>query len=345
MKSSLLVPTRWLFKLLTDCRNHGIEEKVLFRQAGLEDCQIMPNQSYVPVDQVDNIMLAFPEVKDEPHCYIRMAADLKLSRIEPLDCLIPTAMDLSHAIDLFDRYRFLVHPYAKFKIMREERSVTIQYIPTNEMSKSRQYLELFMGSMLTYGRLLTGRDIRPLQTCFQYAKPGYAEFYEDLFRSPLVFDADYSEMRFDRDEFSHLLVCANPRWNQWAESQVKNLVFPPESVTEKVSQIILNDSQVGMLSMDAVAGRLQTSRRTLHRQLTENGTSFNQIRDKVLYQKAISLMKDLQITIQHVADQTGFSELSAFHRAFKRWSGLTPSQYRKNLKSGLFGNNGKLDSR
>ncbi len=153
MITDILVPTQWLLKLLTDCRINGIKEKALFKQAGLEECQIMPNQSYVPADLVDKIMLALPEIKNEPHCYINMAANPYLSRIEPLDHLVPTAMDLFHALELFNRYRSLVHSYAKFKIVKEKKSVIIRHLPANEISKSRHYLELLMGSLLTYQKL------------------------------------------------------------------------------------------------------------------------------------------------------------------------------------------------
>jgi AraC-like DNA-binding protein len=274
-----------------------------------------------------------------------MAASPRLSRIEPLDYLVSTATNLYQAVELFNNYQFMVHPFARFRIVAYEKEVTVYYTPDNDMAKHRHYLELFLGSMLTFGRVLTGWNITPLQTTFHYTKPNYAKCYEDFFRSPLVFNADYSGMTFQRDDFSRLLVCADEKRNQWAESQVKRLISQTDSFTEKVSQLILNDPQPGMISMNSMADRLQISRRTLHRKLVESGTSFNRVRDTVLFQKAKRLMADPQNSLQQVADQTGFSELSAFHRAFKRWSGFVPSQYRKRLEILSLGNHRKFNSR
>jgi AraC-like DNA-binding protein len=81
--------------------------------------------------------------------------------------------------------------------------------------------------------------------------------------------------------------------------------------------------------MEDIAKRLGLSVRSLHRRLSEDGFSFKLLTDQTRHELAEGLLKDQRYSIAEIAFVTGFSEQSAFTRAFKRWSGATPAQFRK----------------
>lgn len=80
--------------------------------------------------------------------------------------------------------------------------------------------------------------------------------------------------------------------------------------------------------MESIAQHLHISPQTLRRHLREEGTSFQELKDQLRRDIAIYHLRRADLSLQQIAEQTGFSEPSAFHRAFKKWTGLTPGAYR-----------------
>ena len=87
--------------------------------------------------------------------------------------------------------------------------------------------------------------------------------------------------------------------------------------------------QEGVPTLEQVAKRLATSERTLRRRLEEGGTSFRNLLDETRAELARSYVRDRRLPLTEVAFLLGFSEPSAFHRAFKRWTDTTPSAWRQ----------------
>jgi AraC-like DNA-binding protein len=81
--------------------------------------------------------------------------------------------------------------------------------------------------------------------------------------------------------------------------------------------------------IEQVARSLNMSTRTLQRRLAENGHGFGEIRDQIIFQLAAQALKTKVLNIEEISEKLGFSDRHSFTRAFKRWSGLTPSAYRK----------------
>lgn len=92
---------------------------------------------------------------------------------------------------------------------------------------------------------------------------------------------------------------------------------------------ILTNSEQHYLSIENVADRLHMSDRTLKRQLAAEGTSFSTLVDEVRYRHATSLLSRTDYTLEQIADEIGYSDVANFSRAFKRWSGRSPSNWRK----------------
>jgi len=92
---------------------------------------------------------------------------------------------------------------------------------------------------------------------------------------------------------------------------------------------------VGDASLDAVARVLGTSRRSLQRDLATDGASFKGITDLVRRHLACDLLEQQRRSVGEIAFSLGFSEASAFHRAFRRWTGTTPQEYRRRFRQRL----------
>ena len=105
----------------------------------------------------------------------------------------------------------------------------------------------------------------------------------------------------------------------------------PSTLLNQVSHLILKHMSEGKVSLAFVAKELCFSERSLQRALQMEGTTFNGLFEDLRRRTAYDFIADKHLALGEVAFLLGFSEPSAFHRAFKRWTGQTPSQVRQNI--------------
>ncbi|CAD5109344.1 AraC family transcriptional regulator [Zestomonas carbonaria] len=180
------------------------------------------------------------------------------------------------------------------------------------------------------GSWLVGQRIRLLQATFTYAEPPHASEYDLLFpgarqfhapRTSLLFQARYLDMPLLQDERT---------LKQFLKNSPADLLARPDggdSLTSQIRRLLGRDCS-HWPDLEHVARQLHTSPQTLRRHLREEGTSFQELKDHLRRDLAIYHLGRDSLAIQDIAAQLGFSEPSAFHRAFKKWTGLTPGAYR-----------------
>jgi AraC-like DNA-binding protein len=105
----------------------------------------------------------------------------------------------------------------------------------------------------------------------------------------------------------------------------------PDALTfsERVYKALEHETPLRDSVAKSMAAALNTTPRTLARRLHDEGTSFGQLLDDVRRTRATRYLDDDAMSVQEIAAALGFSSASAFHRAFKRWMGITPQDYRR----------------
>jgi AraC-like DNA-binding protein len=103
---------------------------------------------------------------------------------------------------------------------------------------------------------------------------------------------------------------------------------PSKRLGARVSKLIRIQLARGKVGVETVAGQLNMSRYTLHKKLRQEGVTFAHLLEQVRREQALAYMRDQSKPLVEIAEQLGFSELSAFSRAFKRWMGKPPAEYR-----------------
>ena len=102
----------------------------------------------------------------------------------------------------------------------------------------------------------------------------------------------------------------------------------PASLRARVRRMLVENLGQNTITADGVAAALAMSRRTLTRRLGEDGASFREVLDDVRRELALALLQDVTLSVADVAFFLQYSEPAAFHRSFRRWTGLTPHEYR-----------------
>lgn len=191
--------------------------------------------------------------------------------------------------------------------------------------------EEMFASVLAVARELAGPALRPLRLELAYAAPPHVDDYRALFGCALHFDAAHNCLVVDAQALDQPFANYNPVTSRQAlAALLRELQDAPALQSETIAaverQLRRRVSQNPRLPDVAVS--LYRSERTLRRQLAGEGASFTVIHDRVRCERALELLRNRRMTIAQIGSEVGFGDVREFRRAFKRWTGRTPTQQR-----------------
>lgn len=194
--------------------------------------------------------------------------------------------------------------------------------------------EIITGVFFEHAEFITGQTLEEVEINFQHPRPNYP-YHEYL----------AGHHQFSRPNFSIKIphhICQIPNYcanhqsyllaNHECEKLLHQLNSHKVSTTYQVQKLLLSKC-LGDMSEQEVASSLFISKRTLHRKLQKENTSFKEIRKKLLAKQAAAYLTNSNISIDAIAALLGYHDASNFRRAFRQWFNTTPHDYRKNSNS------------
>jgi AraC-like DNA-binding protein len=176
---------------------------------------------------------------------------------------------------------------------------------------------------------LCGPDWMPLEACFVHRRPDDVKPFHRLFRAPLRFDAERYALVFSTAWLDRSLPHDDPELHRLLQQQIDALEARhgddfPGQVRVVLRRTVLTDDA----SAERMSALFSMHTRTLHRHLAVFGTTFRKLVDETRFEIARQLLEDPAMEVTRIADTLGYADASAFTRAFRRWSGTTPTQWR-----------------
>jgi AraC-like DNA-binding protein len=180
---------------------------------------------------------------------------------------------------------------------------------------------------------LFGRHWRPTVVSFATRAPSNLRPFHLFFRAPLRFDADESAVVFERHWLDRQLPPVDPAFRLQVAAEVRERQAAIlENLPAAVRRMVRKRLIVGQGSMDEVAAALGVHRRTLDRHLGKHGVSYGKLLESVKEDVARQLLRDTDMQVQQVAESLHFSSAANFATAFRRWTGVTPSEFRRSAR-------------
>jgi AraC-like DNA-binding protein len=189
-----------------------------------------------------------------------------------------------------------------------------------------------LGHWIAWGRQLTRVPFAVTQTRFRWDGPRDRGPFERFFGGRIDFGAEEDVLLLRREILNLPLPEHTPEFVAQFEAYASALIrrmTEPSGIVERVRQTIEEGLLAGSAREALIADRLAMTVRTMHRRLADAGTSFRELRDEFLRQRAEQLLREHRVPIGEVSYLLGYAEPSNFHRAFRRWTGLTPAEWRE----------------
>lgn len=185
---------------------------------------------------------------------------------------------------------------------------------------------------MRFGGWLIGQHIDVTSASCAGPEPAFMAPIRHFFPCPVTYEAPVNSVTFSARHLDAELVRDEADLNEFLKLAPYYMVIEPQastlSITHRIREILGDDFRQEMPSFEELTGLLNMSARTLRRRLEKEGTSYQRIKDNARRDAAISMLSREGMTVSEVAEQVGFSDPSAFHRSFKKWTGQSPGSYR-----------------
>lgn len=179
---------------------------------------------------------------------------------------------------------------------------------------------------------LVDRRITLLRAAFAYPAPPWADEYSRIYAGDVTFNAADTQFRFAASDLRAPVVQTERTLREFLRGAPTNMVVKyrnPRSLSVRLRSALKSRPQGLLMQQEDYAGELGISVSTLRRRLDAEGTSFRLIKDGIRRDMAIRQLLQTDRSLPAVAESLGFAEPSAFHRAFIKWMGISPGQFRQ----------------
>lgn len=203
-----------------------------------------------------------------------------------------------------------------------------------EADTPRHFPEMLAGAVIRLFAALTENDFRPREVRFMHAEGAPTERYQTVYGCPVRLGAEDCALLFDAAVLDKASRHAAPELLRMHESLARRQLAEVErlDLVRQVRELIAELLVDGGATLEQVAGRLNMPARRLRERLAMAGVRFNDLITDYRCRLAKELLLKTDERIEVIVERTGFSEPSTFYRAFKRWVGETPVEFRKRGK-------------
>jgi AraC-like DNA-binding protein len=269
---------------------------------------------------------------EKPYIGLEVGAYIQPSHCGVLGYLSLSCEYLAEALQRFERFQRLLYEGNEAFTHVEGDLVTFSW-PFDYGYSTRESDEVLISSLASYVRMLVGDDaLHPTKIGFVHAKPENIAPYFQILGCDVEFDCKNTYISFPVSMLTLKVEKADPALRALLDQQAHALldVLPNgDQFEQQFYKYVLRAMQDGKPSMEEVASYLKISTRTLHRRLEERGLVFKELLQKTRQQLAQQYLKEGRLTLSEIALLLGYSEQSAFSRAFKQWLGVTPLRFQK----------------
>lgn len=339
MRASTL--NTWVIALLRTLDSRSIDSRSLAIAAGLDPDQINEPNSRSPVVATSKLWRLAVEATGDPCLGLKVVTYVQPATFHSLGFALMASDNLEDVLQRTARFSGIVSNALEFDIARDVGGVRQIVRWCAEVPTVDETIDLMMASTIKLGMLMLGIDAkapRPiaLRLC-RAATPAMRREFEDYFRCPVEFEAPENSLWIPEAWLARPLPMANPALARQSDLVVMAYLsrFDRNTLADQVRAELISRLPAGEPPRSRIALVLGMSEKALQRRLCDERTRYQDILDEVRRELAQRYLHERTISLSDISFRLGFADQSAFNRAFRRWRGMTPMEYRNAAAEGL----------
>ncbi|MEJ2385520.1 MAG: AraC family transcriptional regulator [Xanthomonadales bacterium] len=309
---------------------YGIDPAPVFREGGIDPEMLFDSGARVPLERFQDLNVRAQDLSGDPYFGLKSARYARPVHLGALGFAWLASSSLRCAFERLSRYSRVIQDKlmveleddgALFRVRVDARIPTLRE-PIREDGQ--------LSVILRFCRTIAGEDFNPARVFFRQPEPENTAFHYELFRCPIEFGAAATGMDIRREDADRRLAGSNEELASLNEHiVVKYLAHREKSdIVNQVKATIIDALAEGQVTEQIVADALHMTARNLHRRLARHDTSFSQLLTETRKELARQYINDRSKTLTEISYLLGFAEVSSFSRAYKRWTGIPPSEAR-----------------
>jgi AraC-like DNA-binding protein len=317
--------------LVAEMASQGVCAEAVLSGSGIEPGQLVDPEVRVSHQQKIAVFRNAQRLARLPDVGLRAGARQRLSDFGVYGYALTSSATFGDAVMLGMKYLKLAGPVLHKRFCLLDDKALLEGCDVLSLGSVLPLAtEFWLASMLQLATSVLAVPFPSQCLRLPYPRPTYAAAYERMFACPVHFDEPRIEWQFDAAVLRLPCPNANPFTAKLCARFCDQIMQSLPQVTGLAHQVraVCMNNQGRVSNADAVAQSLGLSVRTMHRHLAEEGIRFQAIADEVRQAVAAGLLRNSPLSIEEIAVRVGFSEAANFRKAFRRWTGFSPTQYR-----------------
>ncbi len=289
--------------------------------------------SEVSLAALDRVMDAAIAACHDAHFPFVIGETFAFDYLSELETFLTTSASLRQAAPILDWIPPLLNPLieAALEEASGEARIRVGPAPGAPYAHKPYPVEMFLAALQKCVHTLMPGAVAQEALHLAYPPPAYAHKYRSYFRVPVIFEAPATAIVWPSTVLDRPLATSFPALHEQAAALAERRVAQVrrESIVDAVARLLDSRSDLLAAPLGASAAALDMQPRSLQRHLRRHGRSFRELQDEARYCKACRLLRQPHSGVDWVSEALGFSDRRSFTRAFRRWSGSTPSAFKR----------------
>lgn len=324
------VLTSWTRTILLALRERGVDPAALVAEAGLDPRAFDDPDARFDIAATAVLWRGAVRVTGDPAFGLYASRFVRQTTFHALGYAVMASSTLREALERHVRYGRLVSDAGRCRLEETgERARLVLEIPPDR-APADEALDGLLCLIARSVRAISGGELAPLAVWLRRAEPATAaEAWPKVFRAPVAFGAAHDALDYPAAALDRRLPAGNAELARTNEAVVARYLARLESdrVASRLRELLTERLASGVPTPEQAARALGLSERSLQRRLADEGTSFKGLLADTRRELACAYLREGRTSITELTFLLGFSDTSSFSRAFRRWTGVAPSEW------------------